>query len=163
MTDSTDADELANASARGDLRVVQMLLQSGVNVNQRNTYGRTPLQVMKLGYPAIAVELLRANANPNEQDISLGVTIAHDAAREGFLETLMVLTENGADVNLQDHRGNLPLHLAAREGHLDIVRHLIDLTIDPLVRNKEGHTASDLAEMHDRHLVAQWLGTRLQR
>lgn len=38
-------DKLCNASARGDLPEVTLLLQNGVHVNGINTYNRTALQV----------------------------------------------------------------------------------------------------------------------
>lgn len=114
---------------------------------------------MKLGNPAIADVLLRANADPNVRDPVLGLTVAHDASREGFLDTLRVLVHSGADVNLTDSGGNLPLHLAAREGHLDVVQFLTPFTSDPLQRNETGHTACDLARMYRRDPTAQWLET----
>lgn len=114
---------------------------------------------MKLGNPAIADALLRANADPNVRDPVLGLTVAHDASREGFLDTLKVLVHHRADVNLTDSGGNLPLHLAAREGHLDIVQFLTPYTRAPFQRNETGHTPCDLARMHNRGPTAQWLET----
>ncbi|KAK6308993.1 hypothetical protein J4Q44_G00204560 [Coregonus suidteri] len=124
------ANRLSSASARGDLAEVEMLLMNGADVNENNAFGRTPLQVMKLGNPAIAEALLRANANPNVRDHVRGLTITHDAARDGYADTLRILMVHGADVNLLDNDGNLPLHLAAREGYLDVVQLLVGSTTD---------------------------------
>ncbi|KAK6314095.1 hypothetical protein J4Q44_G00155540 [Coregonus suidteri] len=123
-----ETNRLSSASARGDLAEVEMLLQNGADVNANNEFGRTPLQVMKLGNPAIAEALLRANANPNVRDHVRGLTITHDAARDGYVDTLRVLMDYGADVNFLDNDGNLPLHLAAREGYLDVVQLLVGCT-----------------------------------
>ncbi|XP_010896101.1 cyclin-dependent kinase 4 inhibitor C isoform X2 [Esox lucius] len=98
-----EANILSSASARGDLADVEMLLQNGTDVNENNVFGRTPLQVMKLGNPAIAAALLKANANPNVRDQVKGLTVCHDAARDGYADTLRVLVDHGADVNLLDH------------------------------------------------------------
>ena len=38
-------DDLSSAAARGNLQLVQKLLKKGINVNEKNTFGRTPLQV----------------------------------------------------------------------------------------------------------------------
>ncbi|KAK1164193.1 cyclin-dependent kinase 4 inhibitor C-like isoform X1 [Acipenser oxyrinchus oxyrinchus] len=157
MADSSDADRLASASARGELKIVEMLLQNGANVNEKNAFGRTPLQVMKLGNPSIAEALLKAKANPNERDPLFGLTVAHDAARDGFEDTLRVLVDYGADVNIQDSEGNLPLHLAAKEGNLDVVKFLIERTIEPRRANRKGMTAHELAAMHNRQSTAQWI------
>lgn len=40
-------ESLCNASARGDLEKVLYLLQEGADINGRNKYKRTPLQVSK--------------------------------------------------------------------------------------------------------------------
>ncbi|XP_036378535.1 cyclin-dependent kinase 4 inhibitor C [Megalops cyprinoides] len=157
MADSSEANRLASASARGDLTEVEVILQNGADVNEKNAFGRTALQVMKLGNPAIAEALLKANADPNVRDPLGGLTVLHDTARDGYADTLRVLVEYGADVNMLDNEGNLPLHLAAREGNLDVVKFLIQRTTDPSRRNVKGKTAYDLATMHNRHSTAQWI------
>ncbi|KAL2090076.1 hypothetical protein ACEWY4_014764 [Coilia grayii] len=157
MAGHTQADELTTASARGDIREVEMILQNGADANERNTWNRTAIQVMKLGNPAIAEALLSANADPNVRDPVLGLTVAHDASRDGFLDTLKVLVFRGADINVIDNAGNLPLHLAAREGHQDVVEFLTQHTSDPSQRNGGGQTPCDLAKMHNRSSTAQWL------
>jgi cyclin-dependent kinase inhibitor 2C len=112
---------------------------------------------MKLGNPAIAEALLRANANPNVRDHVRGLTITHDAARDGYADTLHVLMDHGADVNLLDNDGNLPLHLAAREGYLDVVQLLVGCTMEATRCNSKGHTPYDLATMNHRVSIAQYI------
>ena len=112
---------------------------------------------MKLGNPAIAEALLRANANPNVRDHVRGLTITHDAARDGYVDTLRVLIDHGADVNLLDNDGNLPLHLAAREGYLDVVQLLVCCTKDAARHNSGGHTPYDLATMNNRVSIALYI------
>ncbi|XP_064189390.1 cyclin-dependent kinase 4 inhibitor C [Anguilla rostrata] len=155
MADPSGANRLTSASARGDLTELQVFLQNGADVNERNVFGRTALQVMKLGNPAIAEALLQARADPNVPDPVGGLTVLHDAARDGYADTLQVLVKHGADVNIQDNDGNLPLHLAAREGNLDVVELLIQHTAEPMRPNRRGHTAYDLARMHSRLPTAE--------
>uniref|UniRef100_A0A665UTJ8 Cyclin-dependent kinase inhibitor 2C (p18, inhibits CDK4) n=1 Tax=Echeneis naucrates TaxID=173247 RepID=A0A665UTJ8_ECHNA len=112
--------DLCSASARGDLNGVQLLLQDGTNVNGFNRFLRTALQVVMLGSTAVVRALLEWGADPNLRDPDCGLTVTHDAAREGFVDTVRLLLEYGADANQVDNRGNLPLHLAAREGHLPV-------------------------------------------
>uniref|UniRef100_A0A493T7H0 Cyclin dependent kinase inhibitor 2C n=1 Tax=Anas platyrhynchos platyrhynchos TaxID=8840 RepID=A0A493T7H0_ANAPP len=112
-------NELASAAAKGDLVQLTNLLQKNVNVNAQNGFGRTALQVMKLGNPEIARRLLMSGANPDLKD-STGFAVIHDVARAGFLDTLQTLLEFKADVNIEDAEGNLPLHLAAQEGHVPV-------------------------------------------
>ncbi|XP_015273675.1 PREDICTED: cyclin-dependent kinase 4 inhibitor C [Gekko japonicus] len=151
------ANELASAAARGDLVQVTNLLERIVNVNARNGFGRTALQVMKLGNPEIARRLLEKGADPNLKD-SAGFAVLHDAARAGFLDTLQTLLDSQADVNVEDNDGNLPLHLAAQEGHLPVVAFLLEHTASRVEHcNKKGATAYDLAKLYKRHAVARLL------
>ncbi|XP_007062221.2 cyclin-dependent kinase 4 inhibitor C [Chelonia mydas] len=148
-------NELASAAARGDLVQLTNLLQTNVNVNAQNGFGRTALQVMKLGNPEIARRLLITGANPDLKD-STGFAVIHDAARAGFLDTLQTLLEFNADVNIEDNDGNLPLHLAAREGHLPVVEFLIKHTASKVAhQNKKGDTAYDLAKLYKRNDVVK--------
>uniref|UniRef100_A0A3P9B7E3 Cyclin-dependent kinase inhibitor 2C (p18, inhibits CDK4) n=1 Tax=Maylandia zebra TaxID=106582 RepID=A0A3P9B7E3_9CICH len=101
--------------------------------------------MMKLGDSRVIETLLQAGANPNVPDPSCGLTVTHDAAREGFVDSVRVLLNYGADVNIADERGNLPLHLAASKGHLEVVRLLIGYTENRGVRNNDGLTAEQLA------------------
>ncbi|XP_056628432.1 cyclin-dependent kinase 4 inhibitor C [Triplophysa dalaica] len=158
MAEATAVDRLSTAAARGDLKEIETILQSNVNVNERNKYGRTPLQVVKLGCPSVALALLLAGADPNARDPIGGLALCHDAARDGFLDTLQVLVQNGADVNLLDNDGNVPLHLAAREGHLDVVEYLVyQCNTQPFQPNAKGYTPRDLAFMHKQHRTVEWL------
>lgn len=108
------------------------------------------VQVVKLGSTAVAEALLAAGANPDVRDPVLSLTVTHDAAREGFVDTVSVLMRHGANVNLADERGNLPLHLAAGEGHLRVVHLLIGRTANPRTSNGQGYTAGQLARLRRR-------------
>ncbi|XP_074851081.1 cyclin-dependent kinase inhibitor 2A-like [Carettochelys insculpta] len=118
------ADALASAAARGDLERVRELLDQRADPNAVNSCGRTPIQVMMLGSTQVAELLLQRGAEPNRPDPSTGSLPVHDAAREGFLDTLVALHRGGARVDLRDKRGRLPLELAEAGGHQRVVRYL---------------------------------------
>ncbi|NXC46312.1 CDN2C inhibitor, partial [Penelope pileata] len=148
-------NELASAAAKGDLVQLTHLLQKNVNVNAQNGFGRTALQVMKLGNPEIARRLLLSGADPDLKD-STGFAVIHDVARAGFLDTLQTLLEFEADVNIEDAEGNLPLHLAAREGHVRVVEFLLRRTQSRVGhRNRRGDTALDVARLYRRSAVVR--------
>ncbi|XP_020385109.1 cyclin-dependent kinase 4 inhibitor C [Rhincodon typus] len=120
-------DELANAAAQGNYDKVKELLHNGADVDGINSFGRTPLQVMKMGCPELCRLLLQHGADPNRQD-NQQIALIHDVAREGFLDTLKVLIEVGnADANLRDKNNHRPIDLAKQHGHLDVVNYLGNL------------------------------------
>ncbi|KAJ8335791.1 hypothetical protein SKAU_G00391330 [Synaphobranchus kaupii] len=120
-------DEFASAAATGNVEHVGMLLQDGVDVNAVNRFGRTPLQVMMMGNTAVARLLLENGANPNVSDHSTGTTPLHDAAREGFLDTVKLLIQFQADISVKDYRSRRPIDLAQENGHLNVVYFLESL------------------------------------
>ncbi|NP_001279028.1 cyclin-dependent kinase inhibitor 2A/B (p15, inhibits CDK4) [Callorhinchus milii] len=120
-------DELANAAAQGDMHRMRELLDQGADPNGINSFDRTPIQVMKMGVPAVAQLLLERGADPNRQD-SMGMALIHDVAREGFLDTLQVLVGFGhANPSLRNASNHLPVELASQSGHTDVVRYLDNL------------------------------------
>ncbi|XP_035509697.1 cyclin-dependent kinase 4 inhibitor C [Morone saxatilis] len=157
MADSSVADKLCNASANGNLPEVLFLLENGADINGFNKFNRTALQVVKLGNPALIQTLLVAGADPSARDPVLSLTVMHDAAREGFADSVRVLVDHGADTNLVDDHGNLPLHLAAKEGHLEVIQLLIGLTANPQAPNDLGYTAAQLALHHGKMDTANYI------
>lgn len=85
---------------------------------------------MKLGNPRVAELLLERGANPNLPDPSTGSLPVHDAAREGFLDTLQILISGGARLDLPNHYGRLPLQEAAENGQSHVVHFLTQRPTD---------------------------------
>lgn len=115
------------------------------------------VQVVKTGHVGLVLELLLAGANPNVADPACGLTVLHDASRDGFKDSVQTLLEHGGDANMVDNDGNLPLHLAAAEGHLEVVRLLIGRTENPQQRNNQGGTALQLACRRGKVDTVQYL------
>ncbi|XP_006881330.1 PREDICTED: cyclin-dependent kinase 4 inhibitor B [Elephantulus edwardii] len=122
--------DLANAAARGQVETVRQLLEGGADPNQVNRFGRRPIQVMMMGNTPVAELLLLHGADPNFEDPVTRTWPVHDAAREGFLDTLAVLHRNGARLDVQDAWGRLPVDLAEQQGHHAIVQYLRAATGD---------------------------------
>lgn len=61
----------------------------------------------------------------------IGESYLHTLAREGDALTIDLLLQDGAEVDAVDAQGNRPLHEAARCGHADVVRVLLDAGARP--------------------------------
>ncbi|XP_033936121.1 cyclin-dependent kinase 4 inhibitor C [Pseudochaenichthys georgianus] len=149
--------ELCTAAARGEKRKVAELLKKGAEVNGFNNYNRTALQVVNWACPDVVEALLSVGADFNIRDPVLGLTPLHDAARAGYIGSVEKLVQCGSDVNLCEERGNLPLHLAAMEGNLEVIRLLIGLTANPRARNAEGYNAGELAHKQNHRKAAKYI------
>jgi len=96
---------LFKAIEEGKMGIVQSLLRRGVNVNDLNTVGFTPLHVAVVRSKLkIATILLDAGANPNAVD-STKTCPLRLAAGAGYLGMVALLLLRGANPELQDNRG----------------------------------------------------------
>ncbi|XP_034872436.1 cyclin-dependent kinase 4 inhibitor B isoform X2 [Mirounga angustirostris] len=75
------------------------------------------LEVMMMGSTRVAELLLCHGAEPNCADPTTLTRPVHDAARDGFLDTLVVLHRAGARLDVRDAWGRLPVDLAEERGH----------------------------------------------
>ncbi|XP_025844083.2 cyclin-dependent kinase inhibitor 2A isoform X2 [Vulpes vulpes] len=118
------ADWLASAAARGRADEVRALLAAGAPPDAPNRLGRSPLQVMMMGSTRVAQLLLLHGADPNCADPATLTRPVHDAAREGFLDTVVVLHRAGARLDVRDAWGRLPVDLAEEQGHGAVAAYL---------------------------------------
>jgi len=76
-------------------------------------------------------------------------TTLHLAARNGNVDILHLLVENGVDLDAEDDHGWSALHFAANDGHLPFVEELISrYHVDINARMNDGQTALSLARNH---------------
>ncbi len=73
-----------------------------------------------------------------------------EASRNGDVELVKVLllSSNGADVNMQDENGCTPLYCAVSRDNLEIVKLLLDRRADANKPNKDGWTPLNSAAFH---------------
>ena len=109
----------------GNARAVQLFIEAGVNLEDVNAAGWTPLMISSfMGSERTAAMLINAGANVNARD-NRGYGPLHWASYQGLTKITKLLLEKGAFVNSKSQRGLSPLLQAAARGHAEIVKLLI--------------------------------------
>jgi uncharacterized protein len=115
---STNADTLRAASQAEAL--AQRLIQSGVNVNAKDSKGNTPLHY--LGASTKNAQLLLskgAKVNVRNQN---GNTPLHNVFGQKTAAVIKFLIDRGAQVNAKNKEQMTPLHFAANSGKAEITQ-----------------------------------------
>lgn len=96
------------ATRNGHIYVVRMLLEHGVNVNDRDGLGRTALHEAVRGRQMeIVALLLEKGADANAADLT-GWTPTHYACKEGLSQCLNLLLMHGANADLKTNYPQSP-------------------------------------------------------
>lgn len=121
-------DEMLSLACRqGKQDIVELLLESGANVNHRNKAGNTPLlEACSQGHVSIARLLLDRNADidaPTETTYDSALTWACTLGNE---EIVQLLLERTACVEHRTKDGCTALMFAALAGHAKVAKLLLD-------------------------------------
>uniref|UniRef100_A0A0N4U4E9 ANK_REP_REGION domain-containing protein n=1 Tax=Dracunculus medinensis TaxID=318479 RepID=A0A0N4U4E9_DRAME len=155
-----DRDRLTTlhcAASHGHVNILEMLIESSGEsiVDWMDRNGDTALfYAVTLAHYECSKFLLMSNANPNHQDYRLQCP-SHCAAAKGQLKILKLLKHYGASFEIQNRRGDIPLHEAIQAGSKDVVEWLLSLHPSTVnAANHEGRTGLHLsAASGDMELV----------
>ncbi len=108
---------LHEASAQGNLRMVELLLRLGADPNVKTSSRYTPLYCVAnecsvTGGGNIVRALVRAGAQVDARSDGKQCTALHMAARRGNTEIAEALLDCGADIQVRDKAGDTPLQRA---------------------------------------------------
>jgi ankyrin repeat protein len=182
------ADQLFLAAAQGYEDRMVLLLDHGVDPNPLNRQGRTPYELALLGgHAGIAARLLsygarRIDLSPLDAfaaacagaDRAAAIALLHAdaslisqlgprqaemlaaAASGNHLAAMRLMADLGFDLNAMRH--STPLHEAAWNGHLEMVKLLVDRGANPAIRDRSHDAlAGDWAAYNHRPEVAAYL------
>mmetsp|Transcript_108231 Transcript_108231/g.316550 ORF Transcript_108231/g.316550 Transcript_108231/m.316550 type:complete len:416 (-) Transcript_108231:182-1429(-) len=141
---------------------MQIAMKQGAKVDWRNQEwdGATLLlKAVRTDSLPLAMYCLSQGADPVAVDNS-GRGIFHWGAINGSPEIMGYLIDNYSEqvqVSTPDDGGDTPLHLAAYNGQLPVVRLLVRAGADPEAENAQGFTPFDLAQARRVWHVATYL------
>lgn len=135
---------------RGDYNALKAHYEKGININARDSDGRTCLMwASKMGDKFIVEKLLLWGADCNLLN-SDGRTALMWAAKKGHLEIVKALIKAGANVNATSVSYQTPLMFASEFTHADIVKLLISHGAKQDATDKDGFTALMKASQHGK-------------
>jgi uncharacterized protein len=118
---------LAMPAKDGDHHMLEILMAHGARCPEISKWGARYYFKNYL----TARFLLERGMNPNHMNWR-GFTLLHDMAHTGDLAKARLLIEHGADINrVDDEYRSTPLGYAARWGHVEMVKLLLDCGADP--------------------------------
>jgi len=122
----TNASNLHDAAKRGNADLVIKLVQDGLDVNQPNLEGQTPLMLAaqaEQNVVAVVNLLLTQGAKVNEVD-RYGNTALIYAAQTGDLDAVKALVAHGADASIKNKSGATALNFAEGDEHFSVTEFL---------------------------------------
>ncbi|XP_064212242.1 ankyrin repeat domain-containing protein 17 isoform X4 [Tribolium castaneum] len=137
-TDSFESP-LTLAACGGHVDLAMLLIERGANIEEVNDEGYTPLmEAAREGHEEMVHLLLGQGANINAQTDETQETALTLACCGGFTEVADILLKGGADIELG---ASTPLMEAAQEGHLDLVKFLLENDANVHAQTQTGDTA----------------------
>ncbi|KPP75000.1 serine/threonine-protein phosphatase 6 regulatory ankyrin repeat subunit A-like [Scleropages formosus] len=129
----------------GHHQALEVLVQSLLDLDVRNSQGRTPLDLAAFkGHVECVDVLINQGASILVKDYTLKRTPIHAAAINGHSECLRLLignTDLQTAVDIQDGNGQTPLMLSVLSGHTDCVYSLLNKGASVEAKDKWGRTA----------------------
>ncbi|KAK6543335.1 hypothetical protein TWF694_000087 [Orbilia ellipsospora] len=146
------------AVEQGRPRIVKVLIEYGVDVNQGTLEGRwTPLhEAVKKGYLEITEMLLEAGANPNAANDD-GITCLHSCWVTGAVTLATLLVQHGADVNIKRKDQFTALHYASFEGRTELAEFLVKNGANLEDETREGFSPLHLAMLRNHASIVEML------
>nr|XP_020454856.1 histone-lysine N-methyltransferase EHMT1-like isoform X1 [Monopterus albus] len=132
------------AAKLGHYEIVHHLLsKASKHINCQDDGGWTPITwAIEYKHKELVQLLLARGADVNIRDKEQNVCL-HWAALSGCDDIAQSLLEARCDLNAINVHGDSPLHVAARENHLECVMLLLSRGADVTQRNRDGETALD--------------------
>jgi ankyrin repeat protein len=148
------------ASTKGHVEIINELLKNNfktaININLKTLQGATPLYCATQSDHSEAVRLLLeagvdVNAGLNK------ITPAYKASEEGYFNTLKVLIQHDADLNISNEDGKTPAFIAAQNNRAEIIKLLVESKADLTKKTIEGFSPIHIAAQNNSKEVMQVL------
>ena len=179
IRDSDGMTALHLAAQRGQVTIIEMLFNHGLDVNVVANEGSTPLHSAAAHGQLDSIRiLLRLGGKKSLTKISReGGTPLHQAVAGGHKDVVTLLLKEGCPVTTRASNGTSVLHFAAQFGREELIGYIIDCGLDANIEDGDGRTPLHWAALHGQvgsvyallklggrrsmTMIARWVGTPL--
>ena len=159
ILDSNGSPMLVLAIREKSSKVIGVLLSDkNIDVDLSNKNGETPLMMASIDGNLALVKTLVIDHKAQLDHISW--TPLHYACARGHLDVAQFLIANGAIVDSMSLGNTTPLMMAVQSGNEKVVKLLLDKAADLQLRNDQGLTAIDIADIYDKAWISEGLRSR---
>jgi ankyrin repeat protein len=162
LIDANGNPMLVLAIKERSYKVIDVLLAAkGMDVDLSNKQGETPLMMASINgdLPLVRTLVLKNKAQIDH----ISWTPLHYACSKGHLEVAQFLIANGAKVDSLSLGGTTPLMMAVQSGNELLVKLLLDKGANLQLRNAEGASAIDIADIYSKPAMSEGLRSRWQK
>jgi ankyrin repeat protein len=126
---------------------------SRLDATQTPSFHETPLLCsIRFQNEDLLRKMIEHETDINSLNPETGTSALMLAATQGYLNICNILIDAGAEINVCDHAGNTPLHLAA-QGYgeqVPVIQALLQRGADPAAINEDGFTPAMLAKRTEK-------------
>ncbi|XP_069701700.1 putative ankyrin repeat protein RF_0381 [Periplaneta americana] len=155
------ATSLCYAIRERNINIVTMLINRGVNVNQKcpRLGSVASLHAAVIMRSSMSVSLLLNNGADKLAFCDSNLTPIHYAAIVGNVEIFRLLAKSMFEMSVQtnDDLGYQPIHLAVIRGNIEVIEYLLNNGISLDERDKRGHAPMHTAANHGEIDVVKFL------
>ncbi|XP_064428895.1 ankyrin repeat and EF-hand domain-containing protein 1 isoform X2 [Mirounga angustirostris] len=145
----------------GDLASLKKAFESGIPVDMKDNYYKTPLMTACATGNIDAVKfLLEKGANVNARDNFLWTPL-HFACHAGQQDIVELLVKAGAVIDAVSINNSTPLTRAIESCRLDTVKYLLDIGAKFQLENRKGHTPMDVAKAYADYRIVSLIQEKL--
>ncbi len=145
-TPFTLKDRYFDAARRGDLEMLKVCLDKGIDPKIEDEVGRSGLDLAIRDARDLEIaRFLHERGAPVDDPDAVGRTALHEAAGNGDTAAVKWLLAEGARPDRKDLQGRTPLHNAIMGGSREITLVLLEAGVDPNVRDNFQDTPLILA------------------
>lgn len=150
------------AMQENSVKTVDYLINvKGIDLDQANLTNETPLM-----FAALYGQLPEVKILVDQKQVPVnraGWTPLHYASTNGHYDIALFLLDKGATVDAPSPNETTPMMMAIRAGNIQLVRLFLDRGADIRIRNQQGYSAIDVAELFNQEEIQKGLRARWQK